>query len=292
MTTAETTREREAMEYCQGTDFLDSIRNHFVPIAAKFARIDDQGNETVEYIDKIYSAFVISIAGRWCLVTAGHVIRDIDALEANGEWKLIRFCLADYFGKNAVIKELTPFDYSVHKIHIYRDGIDIALIPLSDFFMKSLAANGVDPIPQARWEGYSPPPCNAFVLLGIPEEETTPIFRMGDRGTREGKSAALNLVWLDAFEQEPSENRQSVVPRFAATLCDGGKLGSPVGMSGGPIIGLRKKASGAWEYACVAVQGSWLESKRRVFGTPIFIVVKQVLTVLLEQALVTEAPTE
>jgi hypothetical protein len=52
------------------------------------------------------------------------------------------------------------------------------------------------------------------------------------------------------------------------------------GMSGGPILGITQNDSGRWEYAGVAVQGSWRRPNRMLFGTPISILVDEILKLL------------
>jgi hypothetical protein len=69
----------------------------------------------------------------------------------------------------------------------------------------------------------------------------------------------------------PEEFVISKIPRFCAVRIDDSGLASVIGMSGGPILGMRKNRNGRGEYTCIAVQGTELKERRMVFGTPITI---------------------
>ena len=268
------------MNVFEDSNFLDSVREHIVGISGRCATFDDHGNQEGDEQNFAFSAFVIEIRGIWCLVTAGHVIQRLDDVLNHPRMKLVRCGLADFFNRAAKVKDPTPFPYQTeHRIHVDQGGMDIGLIPLGDFYRASLQANGIAPLPVASWNGPNPPLCEHYVLLGLPEEQTRPIQRTESRGS--GLSVLLALVPLQP-RPVPAANQVSSIPRFAATLLDGGDLKSPVGMSGGPIIGIRKDAGGTWRYACIAVQGTWDSKTRMVFGTPAGIVVN-VISGLLDQ---------
>jgi hypothetical protein len=143
-----------------------------------------------------------------------------------------------------------------------------------------LKANGIVPLPTAGWRGYNIPKCNEYGLLGLPEEDIKPIDPSWQRGA--GLNVQLVLVPLQV-EPVPSVDPVSRIPRFTARLLDGGQLESVVGMSGGPILGVRKLEVGGWEYACIAIQGSWDRVTRTVFGTPAGLIVGTTEVLLDEQ---------
>lgn len=254
----------------ESTDFINQVRNHFVGLSGKCVRENSSGG-IAEEKNFAFSAFVIEIRGVWCLVTAGHVINDIEVVVKHPEWKLHRCGLADFFSLNPKVKEPTPFPFeTTHKIHVDQDGMDIGLIPLPDFYRHSLQGNNVEPIPVAAWRSHSPPACDAYALLGLPAEHIQTIEASASRGS--GQSVLLAMVPVIPCPFPP-EKITSNIPRFAATLFDGGELDSVKGMSGGPIIGIRRKEGGSLEYACVAVQGEWNRRDRMIFGTPVSMVV-------------------
>lgn len=184
--------------------------------------------------------------------------------------------MADYYSAAARVKDPFTFVYEgAHKITVDRGGMDIGLIPLRDYYRLNLEANDVSPLRVARWTTSRPPRFDAYAVLGLPKEELEPRSRMGERGPQIGFMTTLNLVGVRALEKPPPDRIVSPIPRFAGVLQDGGQLGSVKGMSGGPILGVSQR-EGGWEYACVAVQGSWDERRRIIYGTPVSIVVETI----------------
>ncbi len=261
----------DAMDCLCDVDFISKTREHFVGLSGKYIYLDGSEMQKGEDKNFCYSAFVIEIRGVWCLVTAGHVIEKIDALANRQDMKLLRCGLADYFNLDAKIKEPTPFPFcETHKIHVDKDGLDIGLIPLREFYRESLKANGIRPLPVAQWGGYTPPECDAYGLLGLPEDGIEELQATSVRGS--GQIVSLVLIPLEPC-QVPADHLISPIPRFAAILREGGQLKSACGLSGGPILGIRKWKDNQSEYAGIAVQGSWSRERRMVFGTPMAIVV-------------------
>jgi hypothetical protein len=268
------------MEFLLNQEFRDNVRQHFVCITGTYMHLDGTGKRLGEDKKFAFSGFVIEIYGVWCLVTAGHVIHLMDALRSRSDTKLLRCSLVDYFNPIAKVREPTPFPFAdLHHIDMDKDGVDVGLIPLPDFFRDSLRSNGIIPLPVGAWMGSQPPKCDEYALLGIPEHDIIQIEATAARGP--GLRAKLSLVGLDP-QPVPPDKIVSPVPRFCANLLDGGELRSVKGMSGGPIVGIRKKEGGA-EYACIAIQGSWDPEARQVFGTPMAIIVAAVKSELDQQ---------
>ena len=253
--------------------FQARVRRHFVALGGTLQDLDDNGGATGDERHFCCSGFVVSIRGTWCLVTAGHVLLQIDNGVRSGRHRLLKFGLMDYFSTAAVVKEPTPFPYpSVHRIALDDDdvGYDFGIIPLGDLFRASVAANGVLPIPVAAWDSRSPPRFDTYALLGMPVEEMVAVSREGPRGPQIGHQVNLILAGVEPLSVAPPARVASHVPRFAAWLRDGDELESVVGMSGGPIIGINPASR---EYACIAIQGSWRSQTRMVLGTPMGILV-------------------
>jgi hypothetical protein len=110
----------------------------------------------------VCSAFVMKVGEMWCLVTAGHVLDEIDAERRNG-LDLASFRLWDGWAAGAQHRGFIPFDYDTPpKIRLNRDGLDYGLIPLGPLCAANLAANRVEPIGAAhyakdwpdRFDGY------------------------------------------------------------------------------------------------------------------------------------------
>lgn len=253
------------MTVFENADFIKSIRRHFVAIYGRYIHLDDAGNMTGPEINFAFSAFVVAIRGVWCLMTAGHVLQKMEAAAQHPKIELLTCGFGDFFSLEAKVKKPTLFAFDTEQtIHIDRGGVDMGMIPLRPLYHESLKANGVVPLPTAGWLGYTIPRCDHYCLLGLPEEDIEQIAQTETEGS--GVSVQLVLVPLEA-DAVPAVDPNSRIPRFAATLLDGGQLKSVVGMSGGPIIGIRSLAEGGWGYACIAIQGTWDRDKRKVFGT-------------------------
>lgn len=264
-----------------GVNFSDMVRRHFVALSGSYVEVDGEDKHVGKEKHFAFSGFVIAIRGVWCLMTAGHVIENINAAIRHPKVKLLRCRLMDFFGLDAKVKEPLPISYETeHVIHIDQHGVDIGMLPLRPLYQSSLEANGVIPMPTAGWSGYSVPKCDQYVLLGLPEENIEPV----EETEHHGGGLRVRLVYAPLkAEPVPSIDPVSKIPRFAARLDEGGELKSVVGMSGGPIIEVRKRPDEGWEYACIAIQGSWNEAQRMVFGTPAGIIVGTVETLLDQQ---------
>jgi hypothetical protein len=271
------------MEFAEDQDFLASIRRLFVCLCGNYIALDAGGKWKGDERPYCYSGFVVEICGVWCFMTAGHVFKTIDDWLSQGMVKLLKCGLADYFSAEALVKEPTPFVYDdAQRITVDQGGMDFGLIPLRDYYRDNLRANGVRPLRVARWTNGSPPRFDFYALLGLPDEELEPRTRMGERGPQIGYMTTLSLVGVEALPAPPPDRVVSPIPRFAGILRDGNQLGSVKGMSGGPILGI-SRIEGEWDYACVAIQGSWDENRRIIYGTPASFIV-ETITRLLKKA--------
>jgi len=270
------------MDFSFSTDprFLGCIRRHFVALGGTLHDLNEQG-EVIGERHFCCSAFIIDICGVWCLLTAGHIFKEIDKGVEQKKIRLLKFGISDYFNELAINKDSYAYDYSEHRIDVDEEGIDFALLPLRDYYRNLMTANGVIPIPVAAWVGQSPPVFHSYALLGIPDEKQVAVEREGDRGPQIGHEVCLTMVGIEAMETPPADQIISNVPRFAGYLRDNDVLESAKGLSGGPIIGINRLEDGGWEYGCVAVQGSWLDVRRIVLGTPAHIIAGTMTRLLL-----------
>lgn len=234
-----------------------------------------------------YSGFLVEIKGRWYVMTAGHIFHEIDkAMEAN-ELVFTGRVLADNFGQVAKHALPIPFDYEDHdRIHVYRDGLDFALIALTELETRQLEANGRQPFtidgrPERPWADY-----DGFAILGFPEENL-----QSDIGEKTGPVALFiqpGLAPVRYLPVPPEDVDVPKYPRFMGELLDSSKPASIVGMSGGPVIGFKRQSDGL-DYWVVAIQSKWLESKRITYGCPLPVVF-QVLRAAVEEHEKTGSP--
>ena len=122
-----------------------------------------------------YSGFLASIYGQWFMITAGHILQELDPAIETGRLVFTGRVLADFYGEGAKHFQPIPFDYASHKrVHAYdKDLIDFALIALSYLDVEQLKANGRMPFtfegrPERAWEDY-----DGFAILGFPDEDVT-----------------------------------------------------------------------------------------------------------------------
>jgi hypothetical protein len=257
--------------------FLDGIRRHVVSLTGTLHDLDSSGRVRGEERHFCCSGFIVEIRGVWCLVTAGHILlQEIEGGIKRGLIRLLKCGLMDYFSAEAIVKEPIPFPYQdIHRIAVDNEdsGLDFGIIPLPNLFLRSIAANGVRPLPVAQWAGRMPPQCGAYALLGLPYEEMIPLTRQGERGPQIGHMVNLVLVGVEPLIVPPINGSAPRIPRFSGILQDAGALQSAKGMSGGPILGINRNAAGGWSYECVAIQGSWREADRIILGTPMSIII-------------------
>src|SRR6266496_4083031 len=90
------------------------------------------------------SCFIISVRDQWFLITAGHVIKDVETAISNGQ-ALGSWYLDDTSSLGAVSNISIPFDYpNSYKFWFYDDlGADYALIHIRQYYRRLLEANHV-----------------------------------------------------------------------------------------------------------------------------------------------------
>jgi hypothetical protein len=143
--------------------------DHFVVLGGSCIALDDQGKDTGEEQFFAFSGFVLSVRGEWCLVTAGHAIKDLEDLLRNRRIRPTNCCLADYFGSNPRSFESIPFDYEGAGKLFSDDeqaGLDFALIALRPLDRWNLEANGIRAISEADWIVFA---CPVRVFAGLVE---------------------------------------------------------------------------------------------------------------------------
>ena len=220
------------------------------------------------------SAFVISVRGEWFLVTAGHIIEDLKAAKSRGQ-VLTGFQLRDFWASNTVNRMPIPIDsdYLVSRSQSLYDanlGIDCACIHLNAYYRKLMQANGIVALSEFAWQRELPETPDFHIMLGVPSQ----LSRVESQG--DCPSQRLNFVLIPVRPvQELPEQQRGLPHRFYGHLdehlhCpDGTPLDDIDGMSGGPIIAFKYNEQGKLRYWVVAIQSSWLPSKRIVIGFPV-----------------------
>jgi hypothetical protein len=218
----------------------------------------------------IASAFVLLVAGRWLLFTAGHVVEKWQRDQSQGaivdQWRI-----SDAHA-GAGFQEI-PIEPDIEKwiaIHDDARGIDLGFIELHPLYAQQLAAGGIRPPGDAWWlsPADSPHDCSPWLIFGTPEE----------RVKRE--PSGLVSFWptmlpVRPLTELPPEVRLSEPLGekliFAKVVDDlpmkpGEKpIRNMEGMSGGPVVGVREPTDPAVAHSTlhiVGIQSGWLPNSR------------------------------
>lgn len=256
--------------YAQAVRFFG---RHLVCLTIDYIGLDQNGKRVGD--ERLYgiSGFVMSFGGEWFLVTAGHALKDIDDKIATGRMELLGAAIQDHFGPDAKSLLPTMFEYaSAHKCYIDRRdlGLDVGLIHLREFFRSSLELNRIVPVTESNWLKQ---PCDMsdYMLFGIPQERTGPTnSRPGPTGEFLSADVTPMLLPVKRTDTPHRELPPSPYPWFIGTV-DTAPFGlkSIVGMSGGPIFGIRIEPNGQVLYWVVAVQSWWDPATRTIYGCPV-----------------------
>ena len=255
-------------------DFLKFMSRHLVALVAQYESFDDKGSRFHHGVI-VYSGFVLSLHARWFWVTAGHCLknenaidedeRGLDDLLGTGRIKLLSAGFADYFGLEAPHRHCVPFPYEPGcAIQLFRKdlGLDFALIPLPDLIRAAFEKNGIVAVSRENWIHQPNLSFSQFRILGFPSHFVHSGKNMNDELVAEFQPA---MIAVDRLEPSTLEGVPANV-WFVGQIPPEVKIQSIKGMSGGPIYGLRKSETGQWFYHVIALQSWWRDKRRTIFG--------------------------
>jgi len=253
--------------------FFNRLCRHFVVLTGTYFQLDDSGKPTSDELLFTYSAFAMSFDGMWFLMTAGHVIKEINKYFHHKRIKIREFNLLDWTGTDAKHDTLIPFDYENAAPSGLWDkelGVDFGYLVLSDHDKRLLQANGIlafeekDWIKQPKDEDYI-----AYCVLGVPQESVKKKVGISITGKPYIGTLGTGLLWLQRIEDSQDQKPTTQLQRFIAEITNLGDLQSIEGMSGGPVFGLAiDKKDGRLKYWPVAIQSSW-DQKKTIFACPL-----------------------
>jgi len=225
------------------------FQRHFVALHVSFTK------SGAAPIDATYSAFLMSVADHWYLVTAGHCVDEITKMLNRGY--RITCELMDNLDVGAKFKNPIPFAYEPSEaISLAEFGADFGVIELPEMYRRLLAANNMEPLSEKGWrlrpENYEP---FRYLLVGIPNELT-----------RKHGSAIHYMPSIHPVEkltERPDYIDEPAVPTFYGKIVLGDDLSSIRGMSGGPIFRLQE-VNGSVKYWLHALQSTWYSTERTV----------------------------
>lgn len=217
-----------------------------------------------------FSGSIVEEGPEWFIVTAGHCLEQIKEYQSKGctfsNWQL-----DDAAGINARFDRMGPFllDGSL-KGHLYDEasGIDYATIHLRDMYKRQLQSNGIEPLGHDAWPKYHRA-FDSFWLLGVP----VATLYVGTSPAQTWKGA--HLMELDALTPSdvPSNLARATFGRHYFKIISGmddvePSVTSIVGMSGGPIFGVRT-IDRVRRYWWIGIQSTWDPDTRSVSASPV-----------------------
>lgn len=273
--------------------FLSYIMRHLGCLAVTYVALDRDGLPQGDERVATYSGFFIVVDGRWFFVTAGHVFDDpdegLEVLRTKRRIQVLQASLLDYFGVDAVVPHPTIISYEeVPKIYVDRGktlGLDFALLPLRDFYVAGVQSNNVKPFEERNWQLEGRADAIAYGILGFPNEETSAI----DTDTKVGVHIRPIFVRIEKCDP-PEDAPKTTYPLFVARLLSPQPV-TVKGMSGGPILGLRKEPNGTTGYWVAALQAHWKKSDRIIYGCPMTTVINVFRQAIQAAGLKVAAPT-
>src|ERR1043166_2947443 len=89
--------------------FIWFLSRHLLVLGVNYVALDKDGKETGEEQFLAYTCTVFAQDDRWFLLSAGHVVEELERLVSTHQIKLLRQELADYFGPDAGPPQTYPF---------------------------------------------------------------------------------------------------------------------------------------------------------------------------------------
>ncbi|HUT58421.1 MAG TPA: hypothetical protein VNA25_11305 [Phycisphaerae bacterium] len=260
------------------SDLLDAFCRHVIGLSWLDAKIEPDGPaDNVDACDpKVFavSAFVISVCDIWFLVTAGHILRDLDDRIRAGR-RIVNSRLIDGFTSEESFPPI-PFTLGdTPQWYVYDDGLDYALIPLRPSFVHQLKAGGVSALGEDAWIDV-PDSVDGYFLLGFPSQAAD--ITVTSDGERRNVNVGLGTPLLPIRHVDDlPEGLKCSAERFYARVpvTTGNVVGKTVtltdidGMSGGPIFAVKHSGESGFRYWVVAVQSGWVKESRVLAACPI-----------------------
>jgi hypothetical protein len=232
---------------------FESTGRHLVTLSC----VQRVPGDTKEYLQLI-SGFIVELFAQWLFVTAGHVLKEVQAaIDGGAEFDVWRF--SDYTAGGEYRNIGIPMSFDIQEwffIYDAEKGFDFAVYPLSELYRLNLEAGGVVPIPHGAWRSEQIESAY-WAVIGVPYESVV------YDGETIIKARAV-MVALEPISNEEAPGK-AIPHKFCARLHEGSEavVNDVKGMSGSPIFALRK-ADSDWQYVVIGVQSGWWESSRIV----------------------------
>ena len=225
--------------------FLSYLMNHVVGIIGNYEYTGEQNPESRAYA---YTGCVVASATHWHVLTAGHAIKEHKYHLASSSIRITGQVLADGFGSAVQRRRPIPFDTigRVDHFEYQSGGLDYAIYTLTRDESSLLSGNGIKPFP-FRDKPLTETTFDSYFIVGFPLERTDAAPALGNRG---GVGMEPNAIPVRPVEHPSAKGR------LAFQISDKGTLESIVGLSGGPVFGIRQIKDEALVHL-LAIQSTW-----------------------------------
>lgn len=211
----------------------------------------------------IISGFILSCAGQWFYITAGHAIEAIKILHSAGAI-FDRWRLSDATAGGEYPDKALPYDFDIDDwafINEHETGADCAAIPITGITRMGLEAGGVKPLEENAWMNAGEP-FDQWLLYGTPSETVE---------YNEESVITARTVMVAAKQCDPPSN--TIAPKdqllYAKLIDDSINVVNDIdGMSGGPIFGVQHIPEG-FRYSIIGIQAGWYKHQRMLVICPI-----------------------
>ena len=249
-------------------DYTEYFSRHLIGLCWYEGPANSNGVFTEKPFFRCASGFLLQVEDRFCLVTAGHVLIDIDdRLKKNGHVAQ-QHSLFDIWSPRSTVKERIPFNFTEAVTPVLKYdpeiGVDIAVIELPDLYLKLLNQT-IEPFTHERWIHQHKVKFDFYAILGIPFETA---FEEGNDNAVT-RYPEPQVVFVESAAPVVADEAKTPLPQFFGKILPGDPIGDIGGTSGGPILGFRKNDQGQLHYWPVAVQSRWRSGSRTITGTSI-----------------------
>jgi hypothetical protein len=246
------------------SEVFDLFCRHLVALCVTYQPRDVDRSERAPLF-RAYAGTLIRIQDTISILTAGHILREIDEASQSNQVVIQNAVLADTFGIGRVSDQPIPFDLkNARRFYIDDDknGLDFGLVRLEPYYVRLLAANGMVALEEKNWVHQSEIDFDGYLMLGFPSEFSSDRLSESGEGT-----VAPTFIGVQRLDSPPDDVPVTRYPRFVGQINRDLPLKDMAGMSGGPIFGI--SYGPPTRYWIVALQSSWLRDRRIVFGCPI-----------------------
>ncbi|MBI3409770.1 MAG: hypothetical protein HY040_15625 [Planctomycetes bacterium] len=229
------------------------MSRHLVCLAAAYLKLDTNGNPTGEQDVYAYTSFVYVHKGEWYLITAGHILEQIESYQKfpKGVLKVYLTCFPH--GNEAVVRPVHFADFDeAQKSRTYDEnaGLDYGWVYLRPYYRPFLEKDSILPVGEKDWAMLNARKYELEVEVGFPEAFLGQTVH--SQGMME-KTIEPLLMSINRLKNPPSDLAMTQYARFIGEIHPDG-IDKIVGMSGGPIFGFGKDSEGTLRYWLLALQ--------------------------------------